>query len=104
MVVSVTGSTTSGKPLTEWELSECNKGCREVLQLDEDKALILQFVESRMNRLAPNLCSLIGVRIAAQLVGLAGGIIALSKIPACNVQVRAGLSHIYYQKIVENTI
>jgi RNA processing factor Prp31 len=29
-----------------------------------------------------------GARVAAQLVGLAGGLIALSKIPACNIQVR----------------
>ena len=32
--------------------------------------------------------NIIGARVAAQLVGLAGGLIALSKIPACNIQVR----------------
>lgn len=31
---------------------------------------------------------ILGARVAAQLVGLAGGLIALSKIPACNIQVR----------------
>ena len=31
---------------------------------------------------------IVGARVAAQLVGLAGGLIALSKIPACNIQVR----------------
>ncbi len=30
---------------------------------------------------------MIGAKIAAQLVGLAGGLVALSKIPSCNVQV-----------------
>ena len=118
MVVSVTGSTTSGQPLSPSDLDECNKGCDEILQLDSDKALILKYVESRMNHIAPNLCCMIGSRIAAQLVGLAGGIIALSKIPACNLQVIgqekrnlsgfsniAAMPHIgilYYCEIIQN--
>lgn len=87
MVVSVTGSTTSGKPLSDRELTDCLSACEEVIRLDADKAEILAFVESQMKHLAPNLCALIGSRIAAQLVGLAGGVVALSKIPACNIQV-----------------
>lgn len=87
MIVSVTGSTTSGLPLRDQELVECFRGCDEVLRLEADKALILRFVESRMSRIAPNLCAMVGANIAAQLVGLAGGLVALSKIPACNVQV-----------------
>ena len=87
MIVSVTGSTTPGLPLTSSELSECFKGCDEVMKLVDDKSVVLRFVESRMCRIAPNLSHLIGARVAAQLVGLAGGLIALSKIPACNIQV-----------------
>lgn len=73
MVVSVTGSTTSGRELTESELKTCMKGSEEVLALHEDKMKSLQFVESRMTRLAPNISALVGSRIAAQLVDLAGG-------------------------------
>lgn len=87
MIVSVTGSTTSGKPLTESELNECLRGCAEVSLLEKDKVTLLRFVESCMQRVSPNLCCLIGSRIAAQLLGIAGGVIALSKIPACNLQV-----------------
>jgi U4/U6 small nuclear ribonucleoprotein PRP31 len=87
MVVSVTGSTTSGQPLSSTDLEDCFKGCNEVLNLEQEKAVILQYVQSRMNRIAPNTCILIGSRVAAQLLGLAGGLTALSKIPACNVQV-----------------
>lgn len=72
MIVSVTGSTTSGMPLSDTDLAECFKGCEEVMQLVEDKAVVLRFVESRMSRIAPNLSHLIGARVAAQLVGLAG--------------------------------
>lgn len=87
MIVSVSASTTLGTPLKEQEIQDVYKACEEILCLDEDKAVVLQFVASRMNRIAPNLCNLIGARIAAQIVGLAGGVIALSKIPSCNIQV-----------------
>jgi U4/U6 small nuclear ribonucleoprotein PRP31 len=70
--VSVAGSTTAGRQLTELELSECFKGCDETLRLDRDKMLVLAFVESMMHRIAPNLCAMVGSSIAAQLIGLAG--------------------------------
>lgn len=87
MVVSVTGSTTAGKQLSESDLALVVRGCEEVLQLQQDKNFLLAFVESRMTSLAPNICALIGARLAALLVGLAGGVVALSKIPACNIEV-----------------
>jgi len=40
-----------------------------------------------MDRIAPNLSAAVGTEIAAQLMGVAGGLINLSKMPACNVQV-----------------
>jgi U4/U6 small nuclear ribonucleoprotein PRP31 len=87
MIVSVTGSITSGKPLSENQLSEVQNGCEEVLKLYDDKNIILKYVENRMNKISPNLCNLIGSRVAAQIVGIAGGLISLSKIPSCNIQV-----------------
>jgi U4/U6 small nuclear ribonucleoprotein PRP31 len=87
MVVSVTGSTTSGQPLTETDLNSCYQGCHEILTLDSDKTLILKYVQSKMNAIAPNTSILLGSRITAQLIGLTGGITALSRIPACNIQV-----------------
>lgn len=87
MIVSVSASTTPGSPLSETDLNECFRGCDEILKLDTDKRVLMQFVESRMSKIAPNLSALIGSDVAAQLVGLAGGLIALSKIPSCNVQV-----------------
>ncbi|DBA01298.1 TPA: LOW QUALITY PROTEIN: hypothetical protein N0F65_001803, partial [Lagenidium giganteum] len=87
MGVSVTGSTTSGKPLPADELKRCMDACDELLARDEDKALILRYVESRMKYLAPNVSQLVGTRIAAQIVGLAGGVANLARIPSCNLQV-----------------
>ena len=47
MVVSVTASSTSGKPLPPPTLAECLAGCEEVLQLFEARNAILTFVEAR---------------------------------------------------------
>lgn len=87
MIVSVSASTTAGKPLVDVEMQQCLLGCEETLKLDQDKTTIIRFIESRMTCIAPNLSAMIGSDITAQLVGLAGGLIALSRIPACNVQV-----------------
>ncbi|KAG7393631.1 U4/U6 small nuclear ribonucleoprotein Prp31 [Phytophthora pseudosyringae] len=85
--ISVTGSGTSGKPLGPEDLKTCMEACDELLSLDKDKNMILRFVESRMKYLAPNVSQLVGTRIAAQLIGLAGGVAQLARIPSCNLQV-----------------
>jgi U4/U6 small nuclear ribonucleoprotein PRP31 len=87
MVVTVTGSTTAGRPLPEAALAEALAAAREVLALEEAKTAILTFIESRMETLAPNVSALLGTRVAAQLLGITGGLTSLSRTPSCNVQV-----------------
>lgn len=116
--VSMTGSTTSGRPLEPSDLAQCLAACDEALALDAARATILTFVETRMTAVAPNVCALLDTGIAAQLMGLAGGLNAMSKIPACNLQVMgqpknlslggfgaaAALPHtglIYYSSVVQ---
>lgn len=67
----------------------------------------MNYVESRMTLIAPNLSMTIGSSVAAKLMGAAGGLSALSKIPACNLQVlgktaktNTGLSALGIQKHV----
>jgi U4/U6 small nuclear ribonucleoprotein PRP31 len=86
MVVSVTGSTTNGKPLPEDELRKTVEGCDEMLRVFHARIEMLEYVESRMTKFAPNISVLIGTSLASQIIGLAGGLTALSKIPSCNVQ------------------
>jgi U4/U6 small nuclear ribonucleoprotein PRP31 len=85
--ISVTGAGTSGKPLSAEDLKTCIEACDELLSLNKDKNMILRFVESRMKYLAPNASQLVGTRITAQLIGLAGGVAQLARIPSCNLQV-----------------
>lgn len=119
MVVSVTASTTQGSELTPEELAVVNEACKMAVDLTECKAKIFEYVESRMSFIAPNLSIIVGASIAAKLMGTAGGLTNLSKMPACNVQILgaqkrtlSGFStaailphtgHVYYSEIAQKT-
>jgi len=85
MIVSVAASTTNGEELAEAEWLKIAKACDIALELDECRKKILAYVESRMIFIAPNLSALAGSSVAAKLIAAAGGLGALSKIPACNL-------------------
>lgn len=130
VVISMTASTTNGKPLTPQAWARVEEACKLVFELEAarrkvssfvpispDEAMstlekgpnalthpllrstwswlhhlrarvqILQYVESRMTFLAPNLSAVVGTRVATKILGVAGGLTGLSKIPACNVHV-----------------
>ncbi|XP_058464245.1 U4/U6 small nuclear ribonucleoprotein Prp31 [Malaya genurostris] len=87
MIVSVTASTTQGTRLELTELQQIYEACDMAIELSEFKCQIYEYVESRMTFIAPNLSIIVGASTAAKLVGLAGGLTKLSKMPACNVLV-----------------
>lgn len=99
MVVSVTASTTAGQPLSDDNLQKLLHACDVALQLDKDKADILKLVQMKMHNIAPNLSAAVGTEIAARLMGIAGGLTNLSKMPACNVQVRRLLKFPYTPRL-----
>ncbi|KAI1295673.1 U4/U6 small nuclear ribonucleoprotein Prp31 [Halotydeus destructor] len=119
MVVSVTASTTQGKPLNEEELASVVEACEIAVELNSCKLRIFEFVESRMSFIAPNLLAIVGANIAAKLMGIAGGLTNLSKMPSCNFEVlgskkkvlegyssTASMPHtgfIYYSPLVQST-
>ncbi|KAL9295657.1 putative U4/U6 small nuclear ribonucleoprotein Prp31 [Arabidopsis thaliana] len=63
------------------------EACDRDLDLDSARKKVLEFVESKMGSIAPNLSAIVGSAVAAKLMGTAGGLSALAKMPACNVQV-----------------
>ncbi|XP_065181111.1 U4/U6 small nuclear ribonucleoprotein Prp31-like [Sycon ciliatum] len=87
MVVSVTASTTQGKRLPADDIRRVEEACDMVLELNEAKLTIYQYVEGRMSFIAPNITMIVGAPAAAKLMGIAGGLTALAKIPACNIMV-----------------
>jgi len=119
MVVSVTASTTSGTDtLSDKELETVAEACDIAFQVNDIKKEIFSYVESRMTFIAPNLSCIIGASTAAKLMGAAGGLTALSKMPANHIsllgQVKKTLSGfsqtstlphtgiIYYSEIVQD--
>jgi len=85
MVVSVTASTTQGKDLTKEELDTVANACDIAMELHESKVKIFEYVESRMAFIAPNVSAILGAPIAAKLMGAAGGLTKLSKMPSNNI-------------------
>ncbi|KPJ07884.1 U4/U6 small nuclear ribonucleoprotein Prp31 [Papilio machaon] len=119
MIVSVTASTTQGKLLMDNELMEINEACEMAGDLNHYKSKIYEYVESRMTFIAPNITAIVGASTAAKILGVAGGLSKLSKMPACNVlplgqqkktlsgfSQAAALPHtgfIYFSQIVQDT-
>ena len=85
MVVSVTAATTQGEKIGKEELDNVNEACQMNMDLVDAKMKIFQFVESRMSFIAPNVSVVIGASTAAKLMGVAGGLTNLSKMPSCNI-------------------
>uniref|UniRef100_A0A1I8JMZ4 U4/U6 small nuclear ribonucleoprotein Prp31 n=1 Tax=Macrostomum lignano TaxID=282301 RepID=A0A1I8JMZ4_9PLAT len=87
MVVSVTASTTQGVRLSDQELDWIMEACDMANKLLVQRERILSYVESRMQLIAPNLSAVVGASVAAKLLGSAGGLSALIRMPSCNIQV-----------------
>lgn len=85
MVVTVEGTTTRGREMTESELAAVLSVCEKILKLDRERTARIESVQSRMTEIAPNLTALIGSHTAAQFLNQAGGLLELAKIPACNL-------------------
>jgi U4/U6 small nuclear ribonucleoprotein PRP31 len=87
ITIQVAASASAGRLLSESELLEVDKLAEQLLEYEEAETLALAYVESRACTLAPNLTAVVGGAVAAQLVGEAGGLESLSRIPGCNIKV-----------------
>ncbi|KAI8807371.1 Nop domain-containing protein [Cladochytrium replicatum] len=87
MLLTIEAQTTKGRPLTEAEMIAVREACQMALELEAAKRKIFEYIELRMSIIAPNLSAIVGSGIAAKLLGVAGGLAAFLKIPACNVLV-----------------
>jgi U4/U6 small nuclear ribonucleoprotein PRP31 len=119
MTVAVTATTTSGRPLPPEEWKAVQRACDMEERLEEARKKIFTYVRSRMSVLAPNLSAIVGTTTAAKLLGVAGGLSALAKMPACNVhllgaqkKITAGFStatqnrhtgFLFQSEIIQNT-
>ena len=104
----MSASTTQGSNLNEKELELIEEACDISVKLNDAKVKIFDYVESRMTFIAPNLSKtnaitiiydfeslscltflkkgvIVGASTAAKIMGIAGGLTNLSKMPACNI-------------------
>lgn len=86
ITISVAGSTTSGRMLTQEELEEVNDACFYLDELQSVQNELTSFVESRMENWSPSICALIGPALAAQLLACTGSLAELARVPSCNLQ------------------
>jgi len=83
--ITLTATSTRGRKLTSGEWKTVERATEVAQQLREARETIFAYVESRMAAVAPNLSAIVGTNIAAKLLGLAGGLQAFSRQPACNI-------------------
>ena len=83
--VTVAFSAADGQQLSADEFSKLRRACEEILWLDEQCQLLLEFLESRMHVIAPNTMALLGASLCAKMISAAGGITELSRTPASNI-------------------
>ena len=81
--VALTGAISNA--LSMDEMNSILDGCKICLTFINFRKEAVNCIELFMEQLAPNVTMLVGTEIAANLVALAGGMIPLSRVPACNV-------------------
>ncbi|EYE91212.1 U4/U6-U5 snRNP complex subunit PRP31 [Aspergillus ruber CBS 135680] len=85
IAVTVEGTTSGGREMTESELKIVLDTCDKIIKLDRERTALTQSIQSRMSQIAPNLAVLISPETAAQFLNQTGGLRELAKIPACNL-------------------
>lgn len=59
----------------------------QIKELDNYRASLAKYLESRMMAVAPNLSAMVGETIAAKLIARAGSLVGLAKYPASTIQI-----------------
>ncbi|MHA1615939.1 MAG: C/D box methylation guide ribonucleoprotein complex aNOP56 subunit [Candidatus Njordarchaeales archaeon] len=76
-----------GIRVTEEDIRMMQEVARRALDLYDQKARILQYLDNLMKETAPNIRALVGSVIGAKLIRKAGGLAELAKMPASTIQI-----------------
>lgn len=82
MVVHIMASSTKGQELPKEKFEKVEEACDLIIDLDRARGEVQDFVASKMYVVAPNVSHVVGSACAAQLLGAAGGLEVMSKMPA----------------------
>ncbi|CAD5121288.1 DgyrCDS9817 [Dimorphilus gyrociliatus] len=76
-----------GTEVTEEDIDNVKSLCEQVLEINDYRAQLYDYLSNRMMAIAPNLCILVGELVGARLISHAGSLINLAKQPASTVQI-----------------
>ncbi|XP_035232890.1 nucleolar protein 58-like [Stegodyphus dumicola] len=76
-----------GTEILEEDLTNIKNLCEEVLQMQDCRARLSEYLKNRMAAIAPNMASLVGEMVGARLIAHAGSLVNLAKHPASTVQI-----------------
>ena len=83
--VVVSGSTSNDQPLPTATLTRVLAACQAALSLFDARSAVSDMVMDGMRAIAPNVTAMVGANVAAELIGLAGGLPELSRVPGGNM-------------------
>ena len=79
-------SETMGMDLDEYDLKILNMFSKETKNIFELNEELEEYIEKIMNGIAPNVTGLVGAKLGAKLILLAGGLEKLAKLPSSTIQ------------------
>jgi nucleolar protein 56 len=79
--------TSMGQDISPIDLANIESFAQSVIRLGVYRAQLLEYLQSKMHDIAPNLSSLIGEVVGARLISHAGSLVNLAKYPASTVQI-----------------
>jgi len=85
VAVNVAASMATGDLLGINEMSKVIQACEEGMALMELREVILSYIETRMDSIAPNVSVIIGKSLGARLITLAEGLQSLATMPSQNL-------------------
>eukprot|EP00915_Cephaloidophora_sp_WS-2016_P011164 GHVH01016463.1.p1 GENE.GHVH01016463.1~~GHVH01016463.1.p1 ORF type:complete len:405 (+),score=67.75 GHVH01016463.1:43-1257(+) len=85
VAVNVAASMATGESLDFSEMSKVQRACKEGTDLMELREIVLNYIESRMGYIAPNVSVVIGKTLGARLMTLAEGLRNLATVPSQNL-------------------
>merc|ERR1712098_490031 len=76
-----------GTEISEIDLINIKHLCMQVVEIQEYRAQLYEYLKNRMMAVAPNLTILVGELVGARLISHAGSLMNLAKHPASTVQI-----------------
>jgi nucleolar protein 58 len=82
-----TAEISMGTEISEQDIMNIRSLCEQVIALTESRARLYEYLQNRMNAIAPNLTMMVGELVGARLISHAGSLMNLAKQPASTVQI-----------------